>query len=425
MKSEFMPIFEKAREEYDKIQYAFNSQVQRAINDDSMKGKILSEQLADIESQISDVVQVRSNVSYIQGLQTQYTNLQKSIGMYSETLDESNNSLNRVVLDLRQAENADDQERVRQCVVQKKKIKEEIKRVSEMLRTWEQQSDLIQRRIQQIIERSHDKSILSSLHQSKHEIEEQVNNHKLEHQKRNAELNSRLRAEILDQENVILTNSLAQLNQFIASIQEFEKELKEGEQEFNRVVNADFESKAQIFEDAAEFHRSQSRRIFWSIVAMLLFTGTVVFVAFFSGYESDNNGQVPSQLTGVSEYVVRLLGLGIGRVSILLFCAFGLRYLTSLHSAHSEQAIIYRDRKAALGVIQNLLSSGITLEQRQYFLETLTAGYLDFERNAFHSPDRQTSDSAVDVGDNIKTLKGFVDVVRPLLESLKKGDGAK
>ena len=160
---------------------------------------------------------------------------------------------------------------------------------------------------------------------------------------------------------------------------------------------------------------------------MLLFTGIVIYAAFFAYSTNDKTDpiQTASQLPDISRYIIRLLIVWFGRLAILLFCAFGLRYLAQLHNSHSEQAIIYRDRKAALGVIQNLLNLGLSIEQRRSLLETLTTGYLNFESNAFHVSIKKPTPENEESGDNIKTLKGFIEVVRPLLETLKKSEGTK
>ena len=47
-----------------------------------------------------------------------------------------------------------------------------------------------------------------------------------------------------------------------------------------------------------------------------------------------------------------------------------------LHRSHSEQAVMYHDKKAALGVINNLVRAATDLPQKHDLLQSIARGYL-------------------------------------------------
>jgi hypothetical protein len=97
-----------------------------------------------------------------------------------------------------------------------------------------------------------------------------------------------------------------------------------------------------------------------------------------------------------------------------------LKYLADLHRAHSEQAIIYCDRKAALGIAEVLLKATPELEQKRALLKTLADVYLKFEDSAFLARRPRADDSELDVDKQIKRVKDGVEALKPILDTISK-----
>lgn len=74
---------------------------------------------------------------------------------------------------------------------------------------------------------------------------------------------------------------------------------------------------------------------------------------------------------------------------------------------------MYRDRRAALGVVETMLEAAPDVEQKKKIIETLSAGYLDFDKNAFRRKEEPRSDG------DFKSVKELVDSVKPLFDSVK------
>lgn len=193
---------------------------------------------------------------------------------------------------------------------------------------------------------------------------------------------------------------------------DIDKESRIGE-ELRQITKADFESKSNEFEEASTFHRSQARRIYWAILAMVLAAGAAIYYLFI-------HTQIPTNAPpgeAATASLERMIFFGLGRIALLFFSAWVIKYLSELHRSHSEQSVIYRDRKAALGVAQSMLNAAPELAQKQELLRTLAVGYLDFDQNAFRS--RRLTAHAENATDDTKRLKDLIYTVRPLLDSLK------
>ena len=93
---------------------------------------------------------------------------------------------------------------------------------------------------------------------------------------------------------------------------------------------------------------------------------------------------------------------------ILVLSAWVVRWAGRLYQVHREQAVIYRDRRAALGVIQVLLDATPDFEQRRVLLDRLHAGYLDFDQSAFRQASKHyVSDDMVDAKQLTKLAKAL------------------
>lgn len=114
--------------------------------------------------------------------------------------------------------------------------------------------------------------------------------------------------------------------------------------------------------------------------------------------------------------VERIAVLATGRLAVLFFFAWALRFFAELHRAHSEQAIMYRDRAAALGVAELLFEAAPDIGQRRDLLRSLSTVYLTVGASALSSREG-TSEKVLPTFDSqIKSLRKIVESVRPLVE---------
>lgn len=203
------------------------------------------------------------------------------------------------------------------------------------------------------------------------------------------------------------------------SVGQYERNITRSKEVEERAA-VDFESKATEFQTAADYHRKQAVMIFWIMVATVVVASIVIIALFLGVWPSFGP---PSNEQNGDNRVERAILVGVGRIAILFFFAWALRYLGSLHKSHSEQAVLYLDRKAALGVAANMLRASPELEQKRQLLQTLARGYLDFEQNAFRAGNKPSNESS-DI--DLKQLRQLTHALQPLLDTIKSvGEKAK
>lgn len=134
-------------------------------------------------------------------------------------------------------------------------------------------------------------------------------------------------------------------------------------------VKAQIEQDVKDFDDANTYHLNQAS---WTLRALIAFAVISALITVLVFLWLPGGGSNP---TGTAAMVERGLLTGIGRVALLLFLGWTIRYLGGLHKSHAEQAVLYRDRKAALGVAKILLQSSERLEHKQEVLQTMTRTY--------------------------------------------------
>lgn len=181
-------------------------------------------------------------------------------------------------------------------------------------------------------------------------------------------------------------------------------------------AQSSFDNDAKSFETAEAFHRSQARRLFWTMIAV----GGGICVLIY-GLFIARPPMAPAPTPGISQSVVvieHVVLVATGRVALLVMFGFALKYLAALHRTHAEQSVIYRDRLAALGIAANLLKATPELNQRRELLKSLANVYLDFDESAFarHRRERAASEEREDVDHQIKRLKMMTEAVAPILE---------
>lgn len=187
-----------------------------------------------------------------------------------------------------------------------------------------------------------------------------------------------------------------------------EKEIASGASvELVQNAKAEFQSKTADFSSAEVHHKSQARKLFWAMMGVIVLATVAVYVLFI--YLAADPGNVE-----------RIVALATGRIAILVFLGLALKYLADLHRAHSEQAIIYCDRKAALTVAEVLLRATPELEQKRAVLKTLADIYLNFEDSAFVARRPKLRDAEEDVDVQIKRMKDVIEGMKPVLDAIGK-----
>jgi hypothetical protein len=177
-------------------------------------------------------------------------------------------------------------------------------------------------------------------------------------------------------------------------------------------LKSDFESKSQSFKDAEGFHRDEARRLMWIIGLAAVTSGIAIGCAFFLRLDTS---QIPSGI-GL-ERLVLILG---GRVALLLLVAWTIQFLGRLHRTHSEQAVIYQDRRAALGIIQSMINTTSDTKQRRELIRLLAEGYLNFEQSAFRLRGSLPNEKEGTVEREIRHVKRAIEAIQPLFETMGK-----
>ncbi len=187
-----------------------------------------------------------------------------------------------------------------------------------------------------------------------------------------------------------------------------EKEIASGANvELAQKVTAELDNKIEIFSKAETHHESQARKLFWAMIGVIVLAASAVYILFI-------------YLTAAADSIERIVALTTGRIAILVFLGFALKYLAGLHRAHSEQAIIHRDRQAALSVAKVLLNATPELEQKRTILKTLADIYLKFEDSAFVTRRSKAQDSNADIDAQIKRMKDVFEGMKPVLDAIGK-----
>ncbi len=204
-------------------------------------------------------------------------------------------------------------------------------------------------------------------------------------------------------------------------------------------ATAAFHAKTEDFADAEKHHRNQARFMFVAMFVVLVASAVAIYFLFISprvfalqpiyheaglSAVADTGSPQPSA-TAIN--IERVVVLATGRIAILLFLAWTVKYLADLHRAHSEQAIIYRDRRAALGVAEVILNATPELEQKRSMLQNLTDVYLNFENSAFvaRRPKTPTPRSEPTLDAQLKQIKDVVGAVEPILDVVGKAAGKR
>lgn len=205
---------------------------------------------------------------------------------------------------------------------------------------------------------------------------------------------------------------------------ELEKAIASGANvELIQKATATFSGKTEDFSEAEKHHKTQAWIMFVAMFLVLILSAVAVYFLFISFHMPLEPTAASGEAASTSKTVLhieQIVVLATGRIAILLFLAWALKYLADLHRAHSEQAVIYRDRKAALGVAELLLNATPELEQKREMLRTLTTVYLTFHDSAFVTRRLNAKDEEVSLDVQIKRMKETVEAVKPVLDAVGK-----
>ena len=193
--------------------------------------------------------------------------------------------------------------------------------------------------------------------------------------------------------------------------------------EIKRSSSLEFQSKKEQFEEAVKFHNKQASYIAAIFAMISVFVIIAVYLIFIKAATENFYATVNSQASSKNwpEIIERAILVGVGRFAMLFFCGWILKYVADLYRAHCEQAVMYRDRMAALGVAQSLLLIAPELRQKEDLLRDLANGYLDFEKSAFRIRAKNISQVKTEntLTDQLKNVKDTVDAIRPTVDALK------
>lgn len=175
----------------------------------------------------------------------------------------------------------------------------------------------------------------------------------------------------------------------------------------------DFNAKLDYFTESSDFHRKQAFSLIIVMAAIVALSGGVIYWLFVN-VPVLFEGSV-GELEKFKAYESVVL-TGVGRVSVLALVAWALTFVGGLYRVHSEQAVLYRDKRAALGVITNVLRAANDPAKKHHLLQRVLRGYLGFEHNAFRiDMDSRRRKGAKALSSEIRYIKDAVDLVSPLL----------
>lgn len=198
--------------------------------------------------------------------------------------------------------------------------------------------------------------------------------------------------------------------ELLAEATAFEREVDaEAEASLTRNIADKFSADTKDFSEAEKSHKEHAKNTFRLMAVLLVVATRAVFELFIRA-----RAQVPP--VGAT-HLEQVLLLVTGRIAILFFLGLALRYLATLHRAHSEQAVLYRDRKAALGVAEVILNATPKPEQRLDTLKALALVHFRVGRSAF-SMERDRHSSSFNA--HMRQLKRMVEALKPVLDAVEK-----
>lgn len=266
-----------------------------------------------------------------------------------------------------------------------------------------------------------DESVLRPLEEARAEIEKIQGNliPDLEKKKltKEGEIERTFQADMSVAPDAEAVKALNDVAKFVSNVGGFEIEQHRGIA-IDEGVKNDFAEKSIEFKEASEHHRRQAN---YMLVVMggVVGVGAIVIYWLFGDVRMECVGPYSGRIETLA-IIERLVLAGVGRIAVLALIAWSLAYTGSLHRSHSEQAVMYHDKKAALGVINNLVRAATDLPQKHDLLQSIARGYLGFDQNAFrisHNSHRDRRSRGPSAAGQIKEL---ADAASPLVDVLSK-----
>ena len=272
------------------------------------------------------------------------------------------------------------------------------------------------------------------------ELQAEINDLNARRQKEQAKLASETAKAMHSPASTPLAEADAEIQAVLDRAGLLEKEIATGANiELVQKATEAFHAKTEDFADAEKHHRNQARFMFGAMFVVLVASAVAIYFLFISprvfAIQPISQGSAMSAVVNAGSQqpsptalnIERMVVLATGRIAILLFLAWTVKYLADLHRAHSEQAIIYRDRRAALGVAELILNATPELEQKRSMLKNLTDVYLNFENSAFvaRRPRTPTPSAEPTLEGQLKQIKEVVGAVEPILDIVGKAAGKR
>lgn len=203
-----------------------------------------------------------------------------------------------------------------------------------------------------------------------------------------------------------LLDSMSNLDTLLNRTGDLERDLnRTSEQSFLSEAATFFKESREEFTAAQHEHENSASLATTGLFAAIV-AGALVILSLFLSSESKLD----------HTDTTRIVLFSSGRLAILFFLGWIFKYLTSLQQMHSEQAVVYHDKRAALSVSEQLLRATTELEQRREILRTLMSAYIHFDRNAFMLRRTRTDDNSPSFDNQVVRLQKVVDAVKPLLD---------
>lgn len=191
-------------------------------------------------------------------------------------------------------------------------------------------------------------------------------------------------------------------------IQEHANELvkKLTEEEKARLLEVE---KAAFSHKDQEFSEAQGQHEAWAIFCAVMVFACLFLIAWLiywniKGLSLDSTGPISNNI---------LIFVGLGKVSLVAFCVWGIRYLMIIHMAHSAQAITYRDRRMALAVAEATFKLSESATEKGKVLSRVVDSCFDLSKNSFYNI------KDPNILPNSKQIVALSDALKPVIELAK------
>ncbi|MFA9214255.1 MAG: hypothetical protein ACEQSR_10480 [Candidatus Methylacidiphilales bacterium] len=169
------------------------------------------------------------------------------------------------------------------------------------------------------------------------------------------------------------------------------------------------------FKASLQYHKKQSLMFLWVLGLLTLISILVVFCIF----TFDNNKLFPKNFTDLIKdddsyktlIILLLIQLG-GKITIIFGLGWLIKFVGTLHSKHSQQAIIYQDRIAGLSTAELIITSSRT-SIRDLVLKQMSETYLSDKENSFKTAQENKKE-------NTFAIKELINLLKSNIENFKK-----